>query len=84
MYLALFVTTLVSLQVCLSEVLSNRISQNPAEAAAASLAEGILRQTQLANPEEGLALAPSGWHPVRASFEVDKVNCTRIPAVVAD
>lgn len=33
-----------------------------------------MRQTQLANPEEGLALAPSGWHPVRASFEVDKVT----------
>lgn len=58
----------------LSEVLSRRINQNPSEAAAASSAEEILRQTQLTNPEEGLALAPSGWHPVRASFEVDKVN----------
>lgn len=38
------------------------------------MAEETLRQTQLSNPEEGLALAPSGWHPVRASFEVDKVN----------
>lgn len=61
-------------QVRLSEVLSRRISQNPSEAAAASSAEEVLRQTQLINPEEGLALAPSGWHPVRASFEVDKVN----------
>lgn len=58
----------------LSEVLSRRINRNPSEAAAASSAEEVLRQTQLTNPEEGLALAPSGWHPVRASFEVDKVN----------
>lgn len=41
------------------------------------MAEETLRQTQLSNPEEGLALAPSGWHPVRASFEVDKVNIDR-------
>lgn len=61
-------------QVRLSEVLSHRISRKPSEAAAASSAEEVLRQTQLTNPEEGLALAPSGWHPVRASFEVDKVN----------
>lgn len=61
-------------QVRLSEVLSCRINQNPSEAAAASSAEEVLRQTQLTNPEEGLALAPSGWHPVRASFEMDQVN----------
>lgn len=68
--------TLVSLpeQVSLSEVLSRRIMRNSAEAAVASMAEEILLQTQLTNPEEGLALAPSGWHPVRASFEVDKVS----------
>lgn len=34
-----------------------------------------MRQTQLTNPQEGLALAPTGWHPVKASFEVDKVTC---------
>ncbi|CAM9107710.1 unnamed protein product, partial [Ectocarpus fasciculatus] len=60
----------------LSEVLSHRISRIPREAAAASYAEDILRQTQLTNPEEGLALTPSGWHPVRASFEVDKDSMT--------
>lgn len=38
------------------------------------MAEEILRRTQLTNPQEGLALAPSGWHPVKASFEVDKVT----------
>lgn len=70
-----YVVVFLSLhQVRLSEVLSRRINQNPSEAAAASNAEKVLRQTQLTNPEEGLALAPSGWHPVRASFEVDKVN----------
>lgn len=63
------------LQVRLSEVLSERISRNPTEEAAASMAEDILRQTQLTNPQEGLALAPTGWHPVKASFEVDKVTC---------
>lgn len=61
-------------QVRLSEVLSRRINRTPSEAAAASSAEEVLRQAQLTNPEEGLALAPSGWHPVRASFEVDKVT----------
>lgn len=61
---------------CLSEVLSRRIARNPTEAAVASMAEEIMRQTQLVNPEEGLVLAPSGWHPVRASFEVDKVRST--------
>eukprot|EP00903_Cladosiphon_okamuranus_P019656 g18070.t4 len=60
----------------LSEVLSRRINRNPSEAAAALSAEEILRQTQLTNPEEGLALVPSGWHPVRASFEVDKDSMT--------
>lgn len=64
-----------ALQVRLSEVLSERINRNPTEGAAASMAEDILRQTQLTNPQEGLALAPSGWHPVKASFEVDKVTC---------
>lgn len=58
-------------------MLSRRINRKPSEAAAASKAEEVLRQTQLVNPEEGLALAPSGWHPVRASFEVDKVTRTR-------
>lgn len=61
-------------QVSLSEVLSRRIMRNSAEASVASMAEEILLQTQLTNPEEGLALAPSGWHPVRASFEVDKAS----------
>lgn len=61
-------------QVCLSEALSTRITRNPKEAAVASMADEILWQTQLKDPEEGLALAPSGWHPVRASFEVDKVR----------
>ncbi|CAM9591597.1 unnamed protein product, partial [Scytosiphon promiscuus] len=60
----------------LSEVLSRRINQKPREAAAARRAEEVLRQTQLMNPEEGLAMAPSGWHPVRASFEVDKESMT--------
>lgn len=64
-------------QVRLSEVLSRRINRTPSEAEAASSAEEVLRQTQLTNPEEGLALAPSGWHPVRASFEVDKVTSHR-------
>lgn len=58
----------------MSGALSKRIAKSPYEAHVASMAEEILRKTQLANPEEGLALAPSGWHPVRASFEVDKVK----------
>lgn len=79
-----------AMQVRLSEVLSERISRNPTEEAAASMAEDILRQTQLTNPQEGLALAPTGWHPVKASFEVDKVTrkvCTeyaRFPGVSAN
>ena len=71
-------------QVRLSEVLSERISRNLTEEASASMAEDILRQTQLTHPQEGLALAPSGWHPVKASFEVDKVTgsvCTECPRV---
>lgn len=69
----LFTTTR---QVRLSEALSTRIARNPNEAKVASMADKILWQTQLKDPEEGLALAPSGWHPVRASFEVDKVGLT--------
>lgn len=61
-------------QVRLSQTLSHRISNNSVEAAAASVAEEIMRQTQLTDPEEGLALPPLGWHPIRASFEVDQVK----------
>lgn len=65
----------------LAEALSARIAKNPYESTVASMTEEILRRTQLSNPEEGLALAPSGWHPVRASFEVDKVT-RRFPRVL--
>lgn len=68
-------------QVRLSEALSTRIAESPTEATVAVMADEIRRQTQLKNPEEGLALAPSGWHPVRASFEVDKVRAERLKRV---